>query len=641
MLRFFLQEKSIRCCTPKLPVRWKSSSSQDEYDFWQRSKVPTLHFQKSLPRLPVPELAKTCERYLNAQRPLLDEASFRKTETIVKRFLSEEGAQLQKELKDHDAKNKHTSYISEPWFDMYLRDRAPLPINYNPLLVFVDDPLKQYNSQLVRTSNLLISSLRFMKSLRQGILEPEVFHLNPKKSDTDLFRTVTRMLPSSISWYGAYLFNAYPLDMSQYEGLFNATRIPKKEKDQIFRNPSARHILVMRKGNFFIFDVLDENGHIMEPAYITSCLQHILEDTSPLNQYPLGVLTTENRDVWADARSHLESCGNKEALKLIDSSIFCICLDDDSLDENPEAITRSFLHSDGVNRWFDKSVSLLVGKDGKAAVNFEHSWGDGVAVLRFFQDIYKDSTAHRRVHPDSAKWSGEPSRCVQKLGFNLDDKTKKNILSAKERYQSTTKSLAFSFFEFPSFGKNLCKSAQVSPDSVMQLGFQVAYYKLTGKYVGTYESCSTAAFKHGRTETMRPCTMATKAFCEMLHKSKVSDGASLKMLLSDCSKVHGNLLKEAAMGQGFDRHLFGLRKVAEKIGKLPEIYQDPAYSFINHHILSTSTLSSDVVALGGFGPVVTDGLGVGYSIYDDRLGAVVSYYNGHADGSGIFLGGRR
>jgi carnitine O-palmitoyltransferase 2 len=45
-----------------------------------------------------------------------------------------------------------------------------------------------------------------MKSIRAGILEPEVFHLNPKKSDTELFRTVTRLLPPSLSWYGAYLF---------------------------------------------------------------------------------------------------------------------------------------------------------------------------------------------------------------------------------------------------------------------------------------------------------------------------------------------------------------------------------------------------------------------------------------------------
>ena len=38
------------------------------------------------------------------------------------------------------------------------------------------------------------------------MLEPEVYHLNPSKSDTDSFRNIIRLLPSSISWYGAYLY---------------------------------------------------------------------------------------------------------------------------------------------------------------------------------------------------------------------------------------------------------------------------------------------------------------------------------------------------------------------------------------------------------------------------------------------------
>lgn len=41
---------------------------------------------------------------------------------------------------------------------------------------------------------MLISSLRFMKSLRAGILEPEIFHLNPQKSDTPFFRKVMRFV---------------------------------------------------------------------------------------------------------------------------------------------------------------------------------------------------------------------------------------------------------------------------------------------------------------------------------------------------------------------------------------------------------------------------------------------------------------
>lgn len=65
------------------------------------------------------------------------------------------------------------------------------------------------------------------------------------------------------------------------------------------------------------------------------------------------------------------------------------------------------------------------------------------------------------------------------------------------------------------------------------------------------------------------------------------------------------------LGQGFDRHLFALRKLAEKEGRLPGIYQDEAYARINHNKLSTSTLASPAVRIGAFGPVVRDGFGLG------------------------------
>lgn len=96
----------------------------------------------------------------------------------------------------------------------------------------------------------------------------------------------------------------------------------------------------------------------------------------------------------------------------------------------------------------------------------------------------------------------------------------------------------------------------------------------------------------------------------MSAKVKPSDG-TLKDMIKNCSKVHGNLTKEAAMGQGFDRHLFALRKIAEE-NNLSEsdIFRDPSYKYINYNILSTSTLSSPFVQAGGFGPVVKDGLGV-------------------------------
>ncbi len=45
------------------------------------------------------------------------------------------------ELVLNDKKNKHTSYISKPWFDMYLADRKSIVLNYNPFIAFKDDQI--------------------------------------------------------------------------------------------------------------------------------------------------------------------------------------------------------------------------------------------------------------------------------------------------------------------------------------------------------------------------------------------------------------------------------------------------------------------------------------------------------------------
>lgn len=65
-------------------------------------------------------------------------------------------------------------------------------------------------------------------------------------------------------------------------------------------------------------------------------------------------------------------------------------------------------------------------------------------------------------------------------------------------------------------------------------------------------------------------------------------------------------------GQGFDRHLFAMKHMLlERNGSLPDLYLDPAYAKLNHIILSTSTLSSPALVIGGFAPVVPNGYGIG------------------------------
>lgn len=220
------------------------------------------------------------------------------------------------------------------------------------------------------------------------------------------------------------------------------------------------------------------------------------------------------------------------------------------------------------------------------------------------------------------------------LDFKLDDQMREGIRKAKENHSAICNSLDLSVFRQFGMGKKVCKTSKVSPDSIMQLGFQLAHYKQFGKFVSTYESCSTAAFRHGRTETMRPCTVHTKEFCVEVETKKNGNKTELREIINKCSKFHGELTKNAAMGQGFDRHLFGLRHTAEINGQdKPDIFLDPAYAMINYNILSTSTLSSPNIVAGAFGPVVQDGFGLAYGIQDESLGCVVSSYRKHQNNS--------
>ncbi|XP_057324058.1 carnitine O-palmitoyltransferase 2, mitochondrial [Microplitis mediator] len=629
----------------RLPViysisnRTRVTNEADEHEYIQRSKLPTMHFQKSLPRLPIPKLENSCRRYLKAQQPILTPKEFKETSRCVLKFLSEEGPPLQKLLLEDDKYNKHTSYISGYWFDMYLRDRKPLPVNYNPLLVFVQEKDVRYNKPLVKATNLLVSSARFMKSLRAGILEPEVYHVDPKKSDTDLFRTVTGLMPSNFATYAAYFFGAYPLDMSQFPYLFGTTRIPKPTKDTLTHDLTSEHVIIMRKGHFYMMNIIDHRGKVCSPLDIASCLKYILNDERPPNDCPVGVLTAANRDHWAKVRGHLIALGNENVLHKIDSAAFVFALDDDDhVEADYHKLLRLFLHSDGTNRWFDKSFSLIMSGDGVAGINFEHSWGDGVAVLRYFKDLKHDIEKNPRFHPeDEASVPGIPAS-VKKLDFKIDDKIREIVRCDFNEYKSWTQDkLTIDYLIFEEFGKEECKKFKVSPDAVMQLAFQLALYKNEKRAVPTYESCSTSAFKHGRTETVRSCTNETKALCAAIVDRGVStaNDDELKKLMIECSKAHTNLVKEAAMGQGFDRHLFALKKIVEDSEniRMPHLFKDPAYQKINHNILSTSTLSSPEVMAGGFGPVVEDGYGIGYMIQDHKLGSVVTGYRGHRESS--------
>jgi carnitine O-palmitoyltransferase 1 len=66
----------------------------------------------------------------------------------------------------------------------------------------------------------------------------------------------------------------------------------------------------------------------------------------------------------------------------------------------------------------------------------------------------------------------------------------------------------------PSYGKSVPKECKLSPDGWFQMAIQLAYYRMYHRLVLTYESATTRLYYKGRTETIRPVSMESKAFVD-------------------------------------------------------------------------------------------------------------------------------
>lgn len=143
-----------------------------------------------------------------------------------------------------------------------------------------------------------------------------------------------------------FLVGAFPLDMSQFGHMFSTTRVPKRGADVITKAPEPPagqplQVVVQRGSEFHLVDVTRGDGSIVPRAELQGALRRIIDASSPSEaaaEPPVGVLTTLDRDTWADVRAQLESNPtNAKALSGIDSALFAVCLDDVQPTDDVEA----------------------------------------------------------------------------------------------------------------------------------------------------------------------------------------------------------------------------------------------------------------------------------------------------------------
>lgn len=544
-----------------------------------------LRWQDSLPKLPVPTLEETAKRYLKSLHPLLSASEYEASKKAVEEFVRPGGvgSKLQEKLvaKREDPNTKN--WIYEWWNDAaYLSYRDPVVPYVSYFYSHRDD--RRRRDPAKRAAAITTSALEFKKQVDAGTLEPEYM----KK---------------------------LPICMDSYKWMFNASRVAAKPADYPvkFSPEENKHIIAIRKNQFFKIQH-EVNGKQLNTSELEQQFKRVYELAQRVPA--VGALTSENRDVWTDARDILlkASPKNKDALEAIESSSFVVCLDD-AAPVTLEERAHQYWHGDGANRWYDKPLQFIVNDNGTSGFMGEHSMMDGTPTHRLNDYVNDLIFGNKLDFSDPSVRSNLPEPQVVK--FDITKEVQSEIDRATKDFNDVISKHQLAVQAYQGYGKGLIKKFKCSPDAYVQMIIQLAYYKMYGKSRPTYESAAVRRFQLGRTETCRTVSDDSVAWVKSMSDSSIDDKTRVD-LFRKAINAHVEYITAASDGKGVDRHLFGLKKLLEPGQEVPAIYQDPAYSYSSSWHLSTSQLSSEFFNGYGWSQVIDAGFGIAYMINENR-----------------------
>lgn len=283
----------------------------------------------------------------------------------------------------------------------------------------------------------------------------------------------------------------------------------------------------------------------------------------------------------------------------------------------------------GANRWYDKSLQFVVGRDGTCGVVCEHSPFDGIVLVQCTEHLLKHmvKTSKKIVRADSVSELPAPRR----LRWKCSPEIQGLLASSAEKLQQIVKNLDFTVYKFDDYGKTFIKQQKCSPDAFIQVALQLAFYRLHRKLVPTYESASIRRFQEGRVDNIRSATPEALRFVKAIadhHTAAVPDSEKL-LLLKDAIRAQTEYTVMAITGMAIDNHLLGLRELAREMCKeLPEMFTDETYLMSNRFVLSTSQVPTTMEMFCCYGPVVPNGYGACYNPQPESiLFCISSFHN--------------
>ncbi|KAJ2307618.1 hypothetical protein IWW55_000877 [Coemansia sp. RSA 2706] len=607
----------------------------------------TLSEQGKLPRLPIPALNQTVDRYLESVGPLLagDKAALAETQRRASAFLKV-ADRLQQRLVSYDA-TQESSWLEAWWLELaYLSWREGLCINSNYWLTIADDP-NAYG--LATAPKPLLPS-------DEGYSAGKVWESN-EYSEFQVRRAV-RFIQRTLDFKELVDEGRLPIDrtkagpqcMRQYTCIFGMTRIPRMGCDQLRQDKttmSSRTIILILKDQLYSVDVYDSAGHRKPNGDLESELHTIIADVvMRADQGELDpaipVLTAGHRDRWSAAYAELEKQpANHATLAAIQEALFAVSLDTTYSDpfgsiNAHQQNMKCHGTEPGHNRWYDKCASYIVDRNGTVGYVGEHSPCDALIPAFMIEHVSK-AVAGERIErglliPETPSYQPH----VRRLRFTDVGASVLDMVREAEAEVGRAASESCSRqIRFEGFGSEwIKKGAAIGPDAFAQMALQLTYYRMHGEFAPVYETASTRQFLHGRTETVRSLTSEGAEFMRAMC-DPTSTVLGRYQALVRAAKKHQTMLRNASSGQGVDRHILGLRMAYLRVAPLPgesamseqekraidEFFGDPALARSTTFQLSTSGLfPSYYLTHTGFGCVAPErAYGTNYIIESKRI----------------------
>jgi carnitine O-acetyltransferase len=564
----------------------------------------TFGNEDRLPRVPLPTLEDSCQRFIAWCAPLLTAYELAETEAAVAAFLAPDSPawKLHAALEAYNASPEVHSWLDTFWPSRYLGRRDRIALNANFFSLFKDSG----QGQVERAAGLIAAAVNYKVRVEDELIPP-------------------------------VLQRGQALSMEQNKFLFSTTRIPGTVQDTVrapytpqWPGPTReRHIVVFFRGNMFRMDVQGPDGRPHTLDELMAGLNEVMAAgaTRAAPDTSVGHLTTKARAEWAASRQALLACGpgNAAALDLVETALFCLCLEDFPPKDTLHACDQ-LLHGDSANRWFDKALSVVVFEDGTAGVNNEHCMLDGTTVISFI-DTMQGASAQEHSRQSGAVSQGRPA--VAPIEFVLDDDLRADVRAAAASFAAYAANTATTTVSIDSFGGNRAKQLRMSPDGFVQMAYQLAHQRAKGFQGATYESVSTRHYHHGRTEAMRVVTPEAVRFVAAMEDPR-ADPATRRAAFRTAAEKHVQRAKECQAGQAPEQHLWELQLIQKRRGAALGVtgplalYETPGWLTMRDDYLSTSGVPSDSIHFNGFGSTSSRCIGVSYVLLPDQFNVYLS-----------------